>query len=164
MHNRNGFRITFSQIAAPLQCETANVFCVDLIEWTEALRIVGAAEHQPVFRVWILQHLLRYWFEILDLRQRGTGKHQPYSRQRNPCRFFHQFTFPFLLACLFKVCEAFGDFDVSSDWISQKCDGQANRVDTSWLAVELDTQTLQMGSECVHVSNFETDMIQRAAF
>ncbi len=52
---------------APRHAKLADVVLVDLLQRAEALRVVGAAVHQPVVRAGILQYLLCHRLEILHL-------------------------------------------------------------------------------------------------
>jgi hypothetical protein len=66
----NGFRLPRSYASCPHHPELPDVLFMDLFEWTESLRVVCPAEHQPVFRPRILQHLLGDWHIILNLCRR----------------------------------------------------------------------------------------------
>ena len=54
----------------PGQRESGDVVAVDLVEWTEALLIVGAVDHEPIRRIGILQHLVGDGLEVADLAER----------------------------------------------------------------------------------------------
>ena len=74
---RDGFLRSLGQAARPDQPKLVNVFLVDLIERTEALRVIGPAKHQPIIRARVLEHLLRHGRKVFLLRGHNI------SRKRN---------------------------------------------------------------------------------
>ena len=50
---------------ASTPCGAGHIRAIHLLERTEALRVVGAAVHQPIVRAGMQQHVLRYRDEIL---------------------------------------------------------------------------------------------------
>ena len=86
----HGFRDPRAEAARPRQAEPVDVLRGDLIERAEALGVVRAAEHQPVVRTGLLQHLLRDRIERLDLGERRADgrcdRAHEHQDQRHPER------------------------------------------------------------------------------
>ena len=59
VHDRNGFAGARAQAARPGHAELADVGAIHLLQRAEALRVVGAAVHQPVVRAGMQEHVLR---------------------------------------------------------------------------------------------------------
>ena len=73
MDERDGFGLAGADAASPDHAELVDVLFGDLFERAVALGVVGAAEHQPVVRTGIFQHLLSDRDIALDLREGGQS-------------------------------------------------------------------------------------------
>ena len=61
------------QTAGPCHAQLTDIAFVDLIERAEALLVIGPAHHQPIGRIGIVQHRIRYRNEVLR-RSAGIGR------------------------------------------------------------------------------------------
>ncbi len=73
MNDGNGFAGAGSQAARPRHAELADVRTIHLLQRAEALRVVGAAVHQPVVRTGTEKHVLCHRDEILHHLRLGAG-------------------------------------------------------------------------------------------
>ena len=71
MHQRDALHRAAGKAPGPREAELVHVLLIDLVERAVALRIVSAAEHQPVIRTGVGQHLLGHGLIVLDLRWGG---------------------------------------------------------------------------------------------
>ena len=67
MDDRNGLGLARTHAAFPGQVQLSHVLLGDLLQRTEALGVVGAAEHQPVIGTRVFEHLLGDGDVLLNL-------------------------------------------------------------------------------------------------
>ena len=67
VNDRDSFGLPRAHAAFPGQVELSHILLVDLLQRAEALGIVGAAEHQPVVRARVFEHLLGDGDVLLNL-------------------------------------------------------------------------------------------------
>ena len=70
----DAFGVPRAHAARPGHAELAHVLLVDLLERAEALRVIGAAVHQPVVGTGVQQHFLGDGLIVLNLREGGCSK------------------------------------------------------------------------------------------
>src|SRR5215510_4816778 len=59
---------TRSHLSNPCQAQLPHILLIDLVQWTEPLRVVCPAEHEPVIWTRIAQCFIGHGHEVLRLR------------------------------------------------------------------------------------------------
>jgi len=94
VNDRDVFRGAGLDASRPHHTKLAHVLTVDLFERTEALRIVGSAEHQPIVRAGVQQHLPRDGRKVFYLRK-GRGRENSKNKRNNQTYSPDHFSPPF---------------------------------------------------------------------